>query len=226
MPNVCENLADPQVITQKIIELFSNDSIDDNVKRKKATLLASRIPSDALGFLNDNSLLSNDEKLTQLKILFTTHTESAIEKNTNKHLSNSKKTKQWSVFGCAYMASIIVVATSATAVGGTVSAGVFAAAVGVATVGCITYGYYRNKSLVAENNNLEAQINFMNNDNANELLQEETGKMVLMKKDFANFKEWVSSFFSRREIPSSDASHPVVGRVVGRRIETQGFLAV
>ena len=26
--------------------------------------------------------------------------------------------------------------------------------------------------------------------------------------------------------PSSDASHPVVGRVVGRRIETQGFLVV
>ena len=101
-----------------------------------------------------------------------------------------------------------------------------AAITGFATIWFSTYSHYEVKLLVAENNNLEAEINFMNNDNANELLQEETGKMVLMKKDFANFKEWVSSFFSRREIPSSDASHPVVGRVVGRRIETQGFLAV
>ena len=118
-------------------------------------------------------------------------------------------------------AGIIATGTAAPVI---VAAG--ATITGFATIWFSTYSHYEVKSLVAENNNLEAEINFMNNDNANELLQEETGKMVLMKKDFANFKEWVSSFFSRREILSGDASHPVVGRVVGRRIETQGFLAV
>ncbi len=200
-----EFLVDTQAIIEKIVQLFPNNSIDDNVKREKATLLASRIPNDKLSDCLNKPELSNDEKLTELKRLFNTTTKDAIARNQQKQVLTRRKAVGYSAFASLYMALGIVGAVVATTVLSAASAGAGVAVVGVATVVAGIYAYYRNKSLVAKNKNLQAEIEFINDD-VNELKKEETDKMALMRKDFANFKGWVSSFCSRRETPTNSVT--------------------